>query len=151
MNRVQSMYRTIDMTRLGPRLYQGSAPPAGPTLRNLGFDAVVLCAMEHQPPTTHFPGVRVFRARLDDSGEPVTSREWTDALTAATSVANTVRQGGRVLVTCIQGRNRSGLVSALALHMLTRAPGTMCVRHIQTLRPGALTNREFVRLLEHIR
>jgi len=52
-------------------------------------------------------------------------------------------RGERVLVTCWQGRNRSALVAALALYLLSGADGGGILRHIQGRRPGALTNPVF--------
>jgi protein-tyrosine phosphatase len=46
-------------------------------------------------------------------------------------------------VTCWAGRNRSGLVTAIALHKLTGFSGVQCVRIIRKARPLALTNLQF--------
>lgn len=134
----------IDATELMPDLYQGCAPPIGPTLAAWGFDAVVLCAREYQPATELFQGMRVIRAQLDDSGAPMTNREWEDAVRAASQAVNIYVKGGRVLVTCAMGRNRSGLVAGLVMHMLTGLPGAQIVRQIRLRRPGALSNQWFV-------
>ncbi len=52
----------------------------------------------------------------------------------------------RVLVTCMQGRNRSGLVSALMLIRLG-ATADAAIRSIRRARVNALTNEQFVLLL----
>jgi protein-tyrosine phosphatase len=54
-----------------------------------------------------------------------------------------VSEGAQVLVTCRMGKNRSGLVSALALHLLTGQSGKACIQHIQSRRKGALRNPGF--------
>jgi protein-tyrosine phosphatase len=133
-----------------PELYQGPIPPPGNTVAGWGFDALVLAAKEYQPAAALYPGVRVIRARLDDSGLPMTEGEWQQAVRAGEAVADVVMRCGRVLVTCAMGRNRSGLVSGLVIHMLTGLPGVDVVSEIRRLRPGALSNRWFVAALEHL-
>lgn len=137
----------IEANRIVPGLYQGSKPPAGPALARAGFDALVLCAREVQPPADEFPGVRVLRARLNDDGSPMTVDEWGEAHKAAVQVARLHERGARILVTCFAGRNRSGLVSALVLYFRTFAPGAACVEHVQWARLAptgpTLSNPEF--------
>lgn len=139
----------IDATRIGSKLYQGGRPVEGHALRRAGFDVLVLCAMEHQPPARAYPGVTVIYAPLDDA--TITLPEWIAADTAAAQVVKHLARRRRVLVTCQQGRNRSGLVMALTLRRLTRAPGHKIVRHIQALRPRALTNDSFVAAIEALK
>ncbi len=55
------------------------------------------------------------------------------------------------MVTCMAGINRSGLVSAVTLHMMTGRSGKDCVRHIQQCRPGALRNPRFVEWLSTLK
>jgi protein-tyrosine phosphatase len=118
----------------GDRLAQGSAPPPG---MPLPFDVVVLAAQEYQP---ELPGFHVLRVPLDDGPPP-------DKLTrarirhAAREIADRVRLGQRVLVTCWQGRNRSGVLAGLALRELG-LPGQRAAGRIQRLRNG-LTNPHF--------
>lgn len=140
----------IDATELMPDLYQGSAPPPGPTLAAWGFDAVVLCAREYQPVSALFPGIRVIRAQLDDSGAPMTNREWEDAVRAASQTVNVYLRGARVLVTCAMGCNRSGLVAGLVMHMLTGLSGQQIVRQIRLCRSGALSNQWFAGALNRL-
>ncbi len=78
----------IDATKLLTGLYQGSVPVQGSTLSDRGVDAVVLSAVECQPPSDRFPGVDVIRARLDDGASPITRQEWGQALSAASRAAN---------------------------------------------------------------
>lgn len=115
-------------------------------MRAAGFDVLVLCAREFQPPATHYPGVDVIHAPLDDA--------WTVPIQAAVRAAREValrlylRQ--RVLVTCNQGRNRSGLVSALALWYLGGNSGRRCADHVRARRPGALSNPVFYQWLTRL-
>jgi protein-tyrosine phosphatase len=138
-------------SRIGPRLYQGSAPPTGKVLRALGWDVIVLCAEEYQPAGKEFPGLTVIHAPNDDADRAPTAREWEIARSAAALSAIYVRDGKRVLVTCMAGRNRSGLVSALALRYLTGASGAECARRVQLARENALSNPHFVRALSDLR
>jgi len=120
------------------RLAQGSAPPLG---ARVPFDTVVLAAVEYQP---ELPGYDVLRVPLDDGPPP-------DALTRAAirdgarAIAREVRSGRRVLVTCWQGRNRSGVLAGLALVELG-VPGLQAATLIRLLRNG-LSNPHFLRMV----
>jgi hypothetical protein len=144
------------------------APPAGPLLREAGFDAIVLCAEEWQPPlfadplcsailgykegTNPYPGVALVHAPNDDSfTQPPTKLTLELALKAASYAAYRVAQGGKVLVSCWAGVNRSGLVTALTLHRLTGLSGAACIAHIQKARPIALRNPRFLEALSRIK
>lgn len=138
----------IDADLVHPGLLQGSAPPRGSALADLGIDLLVLCAEELVPGQRprHFPGVRLHRAPMDDGDliPELTAHE------AALRVARAVRRNQQVLVTCAMGWNRSGLVSALALWYLTGAPGRACVQGVQRARPGALRNPWFAEYLRRL-
>lgn len=63
----------------------------------------------------------------------------------ATAVANWVlhqRRLGRrgILVHCVAGKNRSGLVAALVVRLVNGCTGADAVTWVRTRRPGALTN-----------
>jgi len=133
-------YNTI----LPGRLSMGSAPPAG---ARLPFDTLVLTAVEYQPSSANFPDVRVLRALLNDDGSPMTVAEMSRAIRLGREVARRVRGGERVLVTCAMGRNRSGVVTAIAmLEMGMSAP--VAVRLIRRARgQHALRNRYFLDLI----
>jgi protein-tyrosine phosphatase len=105
---------------------------------------VVLCAIEHQPPASAYPGIRVLHAPFDDASEPVDEATWETARQASREAAKQLLKGRRVLVTCHMGINRSGLVSALTLLRLTPMSGEDAVRTVQSRRPGALSNPYFV-------
>jgi protein-tyrosine phosphatase len=114
----------IDRTWLiRDRLAIGSKPPRGAAVARAGFSDLVLCAWEEQPPDEAFSGIAVHRVLLDDSGLPPSSVDFRNAEAMAAHVANLVRRGRSVLVTCQLGMNRSGLVSALALRRLTGKDG----------------------------
>jgi protein-tyrosine phosphatase len=140
----------MDATCIIPGLYQGSIPVTGDELRNRGFHTLILCAEEHQPSSVNFPGLKVVHAPNDDNGSQPTSKEMRIALQAADVVARDVAKGKNVLVTCMQGRNRSGLVTALAVSRLTGMSGRQSIRLVKHLRKNALTNPAFCQVLEQI-
>lgn len=141
----------IDAHMIKHNLWQGSLPPEGTYLSSIGFDVVVFCAKEYQPKPSWYGGMQVIHApNDDDSSRSITQTELTRAAKAAGKVAKFVSSGKKVLVTCLAGRNRSGLVVALAMHKLTGMSGTEIVDHIQARRPLALTNKNFVEVLQKI-
>jgi protein-tyrosine phosphatase len=145
----------LDATRLAPRLYIGSAPPVGPALADSGFDVLVLCAAEYQPRLHEFPGLSaVIHAPFDD--DELDEKAINMAVTSAMDVQDHVLEGDRVLVTCMAGRNRSGLVCALALHLLTCCDPRDAIIHIKKTRVGldgreALVNPYFIEFLRTFR
>ena len=89
----------------------------------------------------------ILRCPIDDA-QP-TPRERKVAYQTAQAVADCLRSGRRVLVTCAAGLNRSGLVSAMALQFSTRLPLAVIVGLVRAARgDGALGNPHFVALLE---
>jgi len=142
----------IDANMIKPNLWQGSAPPEGSYLASLGFGLVVFCAQEYQPKASWYPGIEVLHApNDDDSSRSITQQELSIAAKTAKKVVQAIQGGKKVLVTCIAGRNRSGLVVALALHKLTGMSGEEVVVYIKERRPYALTNSNFVQVLEQIK
>ncbi len=140
----------FSMARILPKLYQGSAPPFG---RWVGdhFKVLVLSADEHQPFHHFFPTTQeIVRLSLDDSGPPPTDLELDQARWAGQVVAERVLAQERTLVTCWQGRNRSGLVVALAVRRLLGVTGGEALTIVRMRRPGALTNDHFARLLQEL-
>lgn len=146
----------LDAHRVHPGLWQGSVPPTGSAVRKAGFDLVVLCALVaeyrycygQEPESSLFPGVMLHCCPLDDA--ILSADELRRAKEAAHLVARVVRMRGRVLTSCMQGRNRSGLVSALALRKLTGISGVGAVERVKRARTNALTNDSFVAALERL-
>lgn len=146
----------IDADRVATRFYIGSRPPPGEALREAGFSALALCATTreyrrvagYEPSGRTFPGVLVLHASLDDSYlDPETLRA---AYRAGDMVASAHADGRRVLVTCWMGRNRSGLVLALALRRRFGWSGRRALRAIQAHREDALTNEHFASFLSEL-
>jgi protein-tyrosine phosphatase len=104
---------TATAVRVKDNLWIGSAPPIGAPIGDW-FDCLVLCAKEYQIPEC-FDGIQVAQAMLDDNGSPMTQNERLSAIQTSSKVIEWLSQGKQVLVTCRQGRNRSGLICALAL------------------------------------
>jgi protein-tyrosine phosphatase len=133
--------------QIEPRLWQGAKPPVGRTLALAKVDLLVLAAHEHQPSSDNFPGVTVLHAPLEDTLEYVPRKE---ALEVATRVASAHGKGACILVTCFQGWNRSGLITALALWMRSGKSGSACRRQVQARRPHALCNPTFADYLDSL-
>lgn len=102
----------------GAHLWVGSVPPRGRRLAELGFTHVVLCAESFQFPASDFDGVDVVHCPYEDMDGPMRGSTMALVFVAARAVAESVKGGGTVLVTCAAGINRSALVAALAMQML---------------------------------
>lgn len=138
----------MSVNRVHGNLWMGSAPKCGTKLREQ-WDVVVLCAMEYQLPASCFRGVEVVGVPLDDA---IPSREEIRlAQRAAAHVAAALRAGRRVLVTCWMGRNRSGLVVALALVRLGASPNVAIEMVRRARGEHALSNPAFVELIRNVR
>ena len=151
----QQLHIPIDAHQIAHHLWMGAAPPLGSTLSAHGFDVLVLCAAEHQPSSAWFFGVDVRRVPLHDDGEtPFTPAHAFQAYQAASHLSKIIKMGGKVLVTCWEGRNRSGLVTALALTQLTGCSGLDACRAVRFRRVPkngpALVNQSFVDALATI-
>ncbi len=111
------------------------------------FDSVALCATGFQPPAEVYPGAEVIHAPFDDSLNP-TPEEIKQARSCARKVCKIIRSGRSCLVTCMAGRNRSGLVSALALAEASGVHPGVAGEIVRKARgPLALTNHKFRELL----
>lgn len=143
--------KNVDAHRILPGLWQGRRPPKGHRIGALGFDVLVLAAEEYQPPSGAFPGVdRVVHAPLDDHPRPLSPHEWKTILDAANTVSRRVKRGQKCLVTCNMGINRSGIITALCVCLLTGVDGKAAVKLVRSRRPGALMNTSFASQLESV-
>lgn len=98
-------------------LAQGAFPAVDARVIWKHFDVLVLMAEEAQPDMLVYPGKKVLRAPIDDGD--LTERDERRIQRVLPDVIEAVRDGKRVLVTCMAGRNRSGIVVALTLvHLL---------------------------------
>lgn len=134
----------IDAHQIVTRLWVGSAPPFDRPLP--AFTLLVLCAHEVQPAHMVFTG-RVLRCPIYDTA-PMPTSHLHQALRASREVAAELRRGGRALVTCAQGRNRSALVASLAIIQLTRMPPAEIIARVRDRRgPHALSNPAFTEMV----
>lgn len=144
------MTRVPDKSEIVPNLWQGSKSATWKGLSK--FDVLVLCAEEWQPPKTVYPpSLKVIYApNSDDPFRVPTREELLIATKAAREVAEANLRGKRVLVTCMAGLNRSGLVTALALHFLTGADGLTCMNVVHRNRRRSLRNPMFQLVLSRV-
>jgi hypothetical protein len=114
---------------------------------DLGIDYVV--NLNGDPPFSGGGGRGPFtelRWQIEDG--PLPDREDLDEVVSR--VCSAVSSGGRVLVHCAAGLNRSSLVNAMAVHKLTGRSGPELIRYMRSRRPGALTNGRFISFLERL-
>jgi protein-tyrosine phosphatase len=120
------------------------------------FGLVVLCAIEleemfreiQKRRRPHLPNL-CFASFKDGT---LTRGQIETAARAADQVVRAYRRGLCVLVSCGAGRNRSGLVTALAVHKLSGIGGQAAADLVRRKRVGALAlmNEEFNRFLNAI-
>jgi len=119
------------------------------------YDVIVLCADELQADDASVKAygdrIRIISAPNDDSANPFTKAQATIAVQASKQVADEYKAGKRILVSCRQGRNRSGLVMALTLHRLFGISGEEAIRLIRSKVPHALANPEFNNFLATVK
>jgi len=138
---------SIDVNQIYEGLYQGAYPPYGDELAKRGFDVLVLAAGENQNEEL-YPGIQVICAPGDDDVRVNRMMRFLPTwILAAQRVAQLLDKDKRVLVTCMAGLNRSGMVTAMALHLRTGWSGEECVEHIRSCRPMALCNDTFAKWL----
>jgi protein-tyrosine phosphatase len=136
----------LDANEIIPRLWIGAAP--APLYGVKGFDVVVMCApLRDGEHVAEVPSGWML-APFSDDIQPPTEREKLTIDAAVRWIVSQHKVGRRVLVLCREGRNRSGLVAALALASLTDIDAEARIRLVQQKRPGALYNWWFC---EHIR
>ena len=128
------------------RLWMGDAPPIGFSI-GLKFDVLVLAAMEYQPAQL-FNDVEVVQAPMDDLPTPIRSSMFDIALHASHTIAGALADGKTVLVTCLAGLNRSGLISAMSLMEAYGMSADDAILKVREARgPNALCNHSFTRFL----
>lgn len=138
----------IDATEIDPNLYQGREPRHSVDAKD--FDALVLCWEEGQPQWPRFSAFAIYHCPLQDDQRTMRSGDEAKAAAAARWIIAKLDEGKRVLVTCMQGMNRSGLVTALTLHHRLGISGREAIKRIRSRRPGALYNPAFVAYLESL-
>ena len=104
----------IDANLVAGTLFCGAFEPPRLDLRK-HIDAIVLCAVERQPATLAYTGVKVLHCPLVDDLTPVTIDEFHMIQKTIKRLRTLLDQGAVALVTCYMGLNRSGFIAAAAL------------------------------------
>ena len=134
---------SYEANKIADHLFQGGRPPPGDGLKRAGVDVLVLCAASWQE-AQYYPGLIVIKAPGDDDARPHRLARFIDKWRAAAElVAEHIMAGRNVLVTCEAGQNRSGIVTAMALCMLTKCTGQQAVDTVSSRRAHALNNQTF--------
>ncbi len=146
--------------------YQSGFPFPFQQVPKCGVDVVVLTANDAQPDSESLRNIKRVYPNLGGIRCPFLDTEnlWEMpriariANDAADRIVEKLASGRVVLVTCAQGRNRSGLVSALVLMRRRGLSGRDAVAQVRAgrnaampLGEGALTNEMFVAYLESLR
>lgn len=152
----ESLLPCIDANRVAGKLWQGSRYTESVCTYDL-VDHVVLTASEHQMRDANY--MSLTRLPLFDEPRVLTHSEVKYVFRAASRVRTRLNQGESVLVTCVSGLNRSGLLCAMVLMMPATddspTPGGMlaprAIRAVRSARgPRALSNPYFVQFLESL-
>jgi protein-tyrosine phosphatase len=131
----------MDCHAITPNLYFGSKPEVG---EYNNVDVIVLCAREYQPIGPLFQGVRVIHAPLDDDdSRPLQPSEIEIIVEACRKIAYYLSQDQVVLVTCLAGCNRSGLITAISAMIGYGWDAETTIQRLRAARSCALFNRVF--------
>lgn len=132
-------------------LAQGTFPGT-PETAFKDFDVVVLCAEEHQPRWRVPPGKKLYHLPLDDDGYNQVPLDVGRIVIQAAHAAGTHHVAGHpVVTTCHQGRNRSGIVTALILMLHYNMQPREAIRLVQSRRKNdALANPMFTQFLYNV-
>lgn len=131
----------LDADRVGPKLWVGSYNENDALISRAGFTHVFRVAKE----------LRLCEFPLDDAPLTLSQIHFLDR--AVDAVIDALRCGGRVLVTCQMGINRSALVAALVLVRHYGLKPTSALAEVRTFRRAPiagwkpLTNQSFVEYL----
>jgi protein-tyrosine phosphatase len=106
------------ITKVAKNLFIGSAPPVGDVLKQMGFDELWLCAEEYQPDTKEFEGVQVHHFPNQDLGQKITDATVKKVKNEAAKVAQALKEGKKVLVTCRMGWVRSAALIIAAMKLM---------------------------------
>lgn len=138
----------LDFHWIVPDLAQGGYPEP-PNSAFDTFDVVAFCAEELQPHIKAPRGKALFKIPLDDDFYRPIPEEVGDLLHAAAKALCTYCVAGKkVLTTCQEGRNRSGVMTALILMYGYGMKPATAITLIRRKRPvDALANPMFVQFL----
>jgi len=135
----------------GPgRLFVGGAPQPKDRMQNWA-DALVLCAAEYQPgeEDLEFDDVEILRVNLGDVNAPMTPENMAKIFSVSQKVARRLNDGGRVVVTCFSGLNRSCLIAGMAMRMIGMSADDT-VNNLRAARgENGLCNETFERIVRN--
>lgn len=140
----------LDGVRIWGPVYQGALPSPGGGLGRAGIQGLVVCAAEICGELTKdsYPGVAVHQCPLFDEHRVVSAAMWIEIEEAADFVKDCVARRIPVLVACQQGKNRSALVTAAALHFLTNCSGLQAYHELKVASPRTFSNPYFANAIQ---
>ncbi len=130
------------------RLWQGGSPVDYAWARAAGIDVVVdVSDPGPPPPEDELAGIDYRKCPLVDGDEMPDAAQLDELVD---HVVEMLRAGRRVLVHCTYGRNRSGLVVALAVRQVFGISGADAARLVRERRRRALNNTTFSAHLDEL-
>jgi len=117
------------------------------------FDIIVMCAGEWQPTLTlpEDRTKRVIRLPFDDTYEALIPSVLRSLHLTANELVAQHKTGKRILITCMAGRNRSGILAGLVLMKRFGMSGDEAILVIRDARgPAALSNPSFSSYLQSL-
>lgn len=138
--------RTLSVYRVTPNLLTRGCLPAWPAdalyaaLTGLGVTHVVTLTVRGEPALVADRDGIILRHHPMHDGNP----DKTAIERAVDDVVSIVRAGGRALVMCHAGKNRTYLVIARALVRLHGWTAARAIAEARRIRPGAIANDAFV-------
>jgi protein-tyrosine phosphatase len=144
-------YDKIEIDGKAPgELFVGGAPKPGDRMQRWAH-TLVLCAEEYQPTASdlEFGNIEVLGVPLGDVNKPQDPRDVARVMAVSKLVAERLREGKNVAVTCQVGLNRSCLIAGMAMRMI----GVTADRTIRNLRAArgenGLCNETFERMVRN--
>ncbi|ELT92953.1 hypothetical protein CAPTEDRAFT_47158, partial [Capitella teleta] len=119
-------------------------------LADIGITHVLNCAPvnSHASGVVPFPGELRLRGYLEIAAEDIEGYDITQHFTTAFEfIANAMDDGGKVLVYCAKGRNRSAAVCVGYLMNCWKVTLATAVKQVSAVRGRILTNTSFVKQL----
>lgn len=127
---------------VAPGLYCGGPVESAAAYPGVGI--IILCAAELQPELPAFKGT-IVRAALSETLRP-TKQELENAAVGATLAYDELVRGGRVIVSCSDGRSRAALIAGLVLGKRLVAQDVVTLLR-RSLGEHALSNATFHRIV----
>lgn len=129
-------------------IYMGGAPPIK---MKSDFTDIFLCAREYQPDSNLFGEAHVHQYPFFDDYQKVTNDEFKQIALAVSAACHAVERGGKILITCMAGLNRSGLVTALTLMKVLNLPSHIAIMQVRSSRgPRAISNPLFEKIIREV-